>query len=387
MSLMNLSIAGLVFFLSSWLSGYLSSSASRVRWLDYPNGRSLHTAPTPRTGGLAILGSLMMGLLLEAFRVLLVSTQWGMPSSTSLWVVGMVTLIAVISLWDDWAKLPSGLRLGVHGLITVGVVSGAGLTIDFMTIPLLGSFELGWMAIPLTFLFLMWMTNLYNFMDGMDGFAGGMAVIGFGFLSYLAWTGGSSFIALISLLTVGAAGGFLLHNKPPAKIFMGDVGSILLGFLAGTLSVMGIHYRLYDIWVPILIFSPFTVDATVTLFRRLLRGEKVWQAHLEHYYQRLVLMGWSHRKTTLVEYCLMLACGTSAVVYSRVSEDVRLGLLLMWVLIYIELVLAVSLAERRSKKRKMAAALSTSMRERASLINEQPNADDTKQPPPPMSLC
>jgi len=193
-------------------------------------------------------------------------------------------------------------------------------------------------------------------MDGMDGFAGGMTVMGFGFLGYLAWAGGDSFVAVLSLLTVGATGGFLIFNRPPARIFMGDAGSTLLGFLAGTLSVLEAHRGLFDLWVPILIFSPFIVDATTTLFRRLLRGEKIWQAHREHYYQRLVLLGWSHRKTVLSEYCLMLACGLSAVLYTAMGAKARLALLAGWLLIYLALAAGVRHAESRSRHAGMRAA-------------------------------
>ena len=203
------------------------------------------------------------------------------------------------------------------------------------------------MAVPLTILFLMWMINLYNFMDGMDGFAGGMTVLGFGFLSYLAWKGGHQFFAILSLFIMGAAGGFLFHNMPPARIFMGDVGSVSLGFLAGAFAVMEVHDGLFDIWVPVLIFSPFIVDATVTLFRRLLRGEKIWLAHREHYYQRLVLAGWGHRKTVLAEYCVMMACGISALFYSEGRESLRLILLLGWVAIYLSLAYSVRVIEER----------------------------------------
>jgi UDP-N-acetylmuramyl pentapeptide phosphotransferase/UDP-N-acetylglucosamine-1-phosphate transferase len=132
---------------------------------------------------------------------------------------------------------------------------------------------------------------------------------------------------------------------------MGDAGSIMLGFLAGSLSVVGVHQGLFDLWVPVLIFSPFIVDATVTLLRRLFRGEKIWRAHREHYYQRLVLAGWSHRKTVLAEYCLMIFCGLSAVAYIRARELTRLAILLTWILIYIALILAVRRVERRSKSR------------------------------------
>jgi UDP-N-acetylmuramyl pentapeptide phosphotransferase/UDP-N-acetylglucosamine-1-phosphate transferase len=346
MSLESLAITAVVFSLSLWLTSRLSSPAARLRLLDHPNERSLHATPIPRTGGLAILASLTAGLLLELSRAFLVGAAGAFQSGQSGWILLMVLLVVVVSLWDDWTELPPGLRFIVHGIAAGGVVLGAGLTIDTIDVPRLWTLSLGWLAVPLTVLCLMWMTNLYNFMDGMDGFAGGMTVLGFGFLSLLAWNGGDAFLAVLSLLTVGATAGFLIYNRPPARIFMGDAGSTLLGFLAGTLSVLGIKRGLFDFWVPVLIFSPFIVDATTTLFRRLLRGEKIWQAHRQHYYQRLVLSGWSHRKTVLVEYCLMLACGLSALFYTRAGASERLALLVSWLLIYVALACGVRWAER-----------------------------------------
>ncbi|HYO90205.1 MAG TPA: glycosyltransferase family 4 protein [Pyrinomonadaceae bacterium] len=347
--LIDLLIVGLVFSVSLWLTSRLSSPAARLRLLDHPNERSLHATPIPRTGGLAILISLTAGLLLELSRALLAGSRGTFQSGEGGWILLMLLLIAAVSLWDDWTELPVGLRLVVHAVAAAGVVVGAGLTIDVIEVPRLSVLALGWLAVPLTILWLMWMTNLYNFMDGMDGFAGGMTVLGFGFLGYLAWAGGDAFVAVLSLMTVGATAGFLIYNRPPARIFMGDAGSTLLGFLAGTLSVLEIHRGLFDFWVPLLIFSPFVVDATTTLFRRLFRGEKIWQAHRQHYYQRLVLLGWSHQKTVLAEYCLMLACGSSAVLYTRVGANERLALLAGWLLIYLSLAFCVNRAERRNR--------------------------------------
>lgn len=349
MTLESLAIAGVVFSLSFWLTSRLSSPAARLRLLDHPNERSLHATPIPRTGGLAILASLTAGLLLELTRNLWMGARGTFQTGESGWILFMLVLIVGVSLWDDWAELPPGLRFVVHAVAATGVVLGAGITIDVITVPRLPVVALGWLAVPLTILCVMWMTNLYNFMDGMDGFAGGMTVVGFGFLGLLAWWGGDPFVAVISLLVVGAAGGFLIYNRPPARIFMGDAGSTLLGFLAGALSVLEIYRGLLDFWVPVLIFSPFIVDATTTLARRLLRGEKIWQAHRQHYYQRLVLLGWSHRKTVLVEYCLMLACGLSAVLYTRASVNERGILLVAWLLIYLSLAFCVRYAEGRGR--------------------------------------
>jgi len=229
-------------------------------------------------------------------------------------------------------------RLGVQLAVATAAVLGARLTLDGL-IPFLP------LAVVVTVLALAWMTNLYNFMDGMDGFAGGMTILGFGALAVLEWRGGQAHAGWLSLLVAAATVGFLVHNFPPARIFLGDVGSIPLGFLAGSLSLLGVRDRIFDAWTPVLIFSPFIVDATVTLARRLLRGERVWRPHREHYYQRLVLAGWGHRRTVLAEYGLMLACWATAAVYVSAGTSVRVFLLAVWATLYCLLVYGVHAAD------------------------------------------
>jgi len=359
MTLGSLGLAVLVMGLSCLLTRWLCSPAAPLALLDHPNDRSLHTAPTPRTGGLAIVASIVVGLLLVE------ATGWAdvtffmsahpTRSGVWFWVMGSTLALSAVSFWDDRAGLSPAIRFILHGLAATGVVWGACLTVAAVSVPILGSFSLEWLAPSLTVLGLMWVANLYNFMDGMDGFAGGMTVLGFGMLGYLAWIGGSQELALLALLISAAAAGFLFFNLPPARVFMGDVGSVPLGFLAGTLAVLGVHDGVFDLWAPLLIFSPFIVDATVTLLRRLSRGVKVWQAHREHYYQRLVLAGWSHRKTVLAEYVLMLACGTTAVLYVHVIELFRLAILLMWVVVYAALAWSVRSVELKLESRRVAA--------------------------------
>ena len=141
--------------------------------------------------------------------------------------------------------------------------------------------------------------------------------------------------------------GFLFHNFPPARIFMGDVGSIPLGFTAGTLMLVGLRDGLFDFWVPILIFSPFILDATITVLRRAWRRQRIWEAHRDHYYQRLVLSGWSHRQTVLTEYGVMALCGGLAVLYQEASEEWRLVILGSWGVLFASLAFVIKEVEQR----------------------------------------
>jgi UDP-N-acetylmuramyl pentapeptide phosphotransferase/UDP-N-acetylglucosamine-1-phosphate transferase len=166
---------------------------------------------------------------------------------------------------------------------------------------------------------LAWLTNLYNFMDGSDGLAGGMALIGFGAYAIASAVTGHRPLLVFDVALAAAAAAFLWFNFSPARIFLGDVGSVPLGFLAGALGLVGWRDDLWPLWFPALVFAPFIADATVTLLRRLYRREKVWQAHREHYYQRLVRMGLGHRGTALLGYALMLVCAAAAL-YGRAQR-------------------------------------------------------------------
>lgn len=252
--------------------------------LDEPNERSLHVVPVPRTGGIAIAaGVLVAALWIRAAPGLLI------PAAG----------LALISAFDDRRALPSSLRLLAH-------VIAAGVFLYAVGGPLAPAMSVAlWLAIA-------WTTNLYNFMDGADGLAGGMAVIGFGAYAVAASLAGGCDFAAIAWAIAAAAAGFLAFNFPPARIFMGDVGSIPLGFLAAGMGVAGWERTFWPLWFPLVVFAPFIVDASVTLVRRLLRRERVWEAHRQHYYQRLILSGWTHRRTAFAEYAVMLACAGMA---------------------------------------------------------------------------
>lgn len=309
--------------------------------------------PTPQTGGLAVIGGVVISLVLAAG--VLAIAQPSKPvlpkgvASGSIWIVASMLLIFVVSFIDDCVGLPVVLRLGVQAVSACIIIGGVGLTLSSIPIPGGLNIPLGLAAIPVSVLVLLWMANLYNFMDGMDGFAGGMTFFGFGFLAYFGWQARFPVMLIIATFVAMGSLGFLTHNFPPARIFMGDAGSITLGFLAGTLMILGVRDGIFEIGVPVMIFSPFIVDATVTLIRRALRREKIWRPHREHYYQRLVLSGWSHRRTVLAEYGIMMLCGGLAVLYHHSTDNVRLIILVAWMGMFLLLGSLVAKLERNGK--------------------------------------
>ncbi|CAG0952621.1 partial putative undecaprenyl-phosphate N-acetylglucosaminyl 1-phosphate transferase, partial [Gammaproteobacteria bacterium] len=219
--------------------------------LDLPNQRSLHETPVPRTGGVGIMAGVACGWAIA----------WPTPQ---LPLLGLALLLSALSLLDDFRGLSVSIRFCIQ-------ILAAALWIGFA--PALPG---GYISAVVAVLALVWMTNLYNFMDGSNGLAGGMALFGFGFYAIAAWLAGASSLSAAATCVAAAAGGFLYFNFGSARIFMGDSGSIPLGFLAAALGLAGWQEGLWPLVFPVLVFSPFIVDASVTLLKRLLRGEKVW---------------------------------------------------------------------------------------------------------------
>lgn len=265
----------------------LSQSKAGKELQDVPNERSLHGAPVPRVGGVGMVAGILSG-----WALMLKSLTW--------WLVLPLLLLFVVSLVDDMKGVPVKGRLAAHVAAALILVLGTGLLLQH---PLLG------LAVLLA---AVWMTNLYNFMDGSDGLAGGMAFFGFTVYGVASLMHGEDTQAMINFTVAAAAIGFLYHNFHPAKVFLGDAGSIPLGFLAAGMGMMGWRNGTWPAWFPLLVFSPFIADSTVTLLKRALRGNKLTEAHREHYYQRIVQMGMGHRNLALAEYAVMLAAGGSA---------------------------------------------------------------------------
>lgn len=321
-----------VFLAAAGATRYCLSSGSACYLLDHPNHRSLHREPIPRSGGMAFL-----------FCLAVAAALWFLlqpPPDGGGWLLAAALILAAVGLRDDHRHLAAGYRLLAQG-VAGGLVLAGGWTLGRLALP---GWELvvpEWLDLLLSLLFIIWMINLYNFMDGMDGLAGGMAVFGFGGLALLApavgWYSG------FQVLVASAAAGFLLWNLPPARVFMGDLGSSLLGFLAAVGLLHAHREGWLPIWAGLLLFSPFVYDASFTLVRRLLRGERVWEAHRSHHYQRLVLAGWNPTRVLLAAYLLMAGSLVSAWLLPTLAPAAQWAALAAWLSLY----LAISLGTAR----------------------------------------
>ena len=289
---MNLGLIASLFCLIAVCSFVLTKAAisplRRRALVDLPNERSSHTTPTPRGGGLAVVTSLLLALVLassDLFNLI--------PPSLSLKLGLFLLFLATLSWVDDLRNLGALVRLGSHILavavaLYIGLVSG----------PFFGNFFDPTVEIILIGLGWIWFINLFNFMDGIDGIASVEALtIGLGGAILIVYTEGDQTTAIVGLILAAASLGFLPSNWNPAKIFMGDVGSIPLGFLSAwiLLSLASEGHGAAAFILSLVFFA----DATLTLFKRLFRGEKIWQAHNQHFYQRAIQRGLSHSQTTL----------------------------------------------------------------------------------------
>lgn len=299
---MTLIFIGSMAFLFSYLvAALLESWGKRGYALDIPNERSSHVRPMPRGGGLGIVLVTLVGLLIFS----LLASDRGV---SELWpYIAGALLVAAVGWTDDLQSLPFWLRLLSHGLSAILVILFLGF-IDEVTIPVIGDVTFGWLGIPLTFLLIVGLINAYNFMDGIDGMAGLQ-----GTLAGFAWmTIGlillSKTTSVTGLLIGAAALGFLIHNWPPSRIFMGDVGSTFLGFTFAVLITVSDDVDSRLVLTGLLILWPFIFDSFFTFLRRLQQRQNIFEAHRTHLYQRLVIGGYSHTFVTLL-YALLSLIG------------------------------------------------------------------------------
>lgn len=286
-------------FLSYLLVRLIRRYAERRQILDHPTERGLHVTPTPRGGGLAIV------LLVTGTGLAFVRAE---DLSRNLVYLACGVVIAFLGWRDDLHSLSPRVRFTVQGLVAAVSIYGLGY-FKSVTIPLFGELQLGAVGVVITFLWIIGLTNAYNFMDGIDGMAGGVAfAAGLGWvllasnIKYLA----NSFVFWIGLAIAASSVGFLSHNWQPAKIFMGDVASTFLGYSFAVMPLLASNEEGDALMLGTLLMWTIIMDAGVTFIRRALRHEKLLFGHRDHVYQQLVIGGYSHAKISALYIALTL---------------------------------------------------------------------------------
>jgi UDP-N-acetylmuramyl pentapeptide phosphotransferase/UDP-N-acetylglucosamine-1-phosphate transferase len=310
-------VPALIAFVASWAALAWLRKPGRLP-ADPPNQRSLHARTTPRGGGLAI----WLGFI--------AACVWTLPIRP--WLPPLLMMIAV-SLWDDRRGLPVIVRLAIH-------LAAAALWFVL---------EAGSGNIAIAIIAIVWMANLFNFMDGSDGLAATMAILGFGAYSLASAATGNADVPLMLALPAATVP-FLFFNLPPAKVFLGDVGAVPLGFLAAVWGISGWQTGSWPAWFPVLVFLPFIADATLTLIRRLVRGQRIWEPHRAHFYQKLVQLGLGHRGTLALYAALMAGTSLSAVAALLRAPAAGTLLLGLWAIVLTLLYISIDHSWQKSEQ-------------------------------------
>lgn len=304
-------IAALLAYILTPVAEWLSL---KIKAVDLPNSRKIHTRAIPLLGGLGIYGSFMVAVLAQSLW-----QRWGGAKALIEWDTNLVvilvgaTFILLVGVFDDIFDLPVGVKFG--GQLIAAILVLPWVRIDFIGNPFGGIISLGliW-SVPLTLFWVVGLTNTVNFIDGLDGLAAGVCSIVALTLAYVSYQTGELAMVVINLALAGSMLGFLKHNFNPAHIFMGDSGSMFLGFLLGVITVQGAMKSVAAIalLVPIIIMGVPILDAAFAIFRRARSRKPVTQADKDHIHHRLLYKGFSPRQTVVIIYLWSLLLSISA---------------------------------------------------------------------------
>jgi UDP-N-acetylmuramyl pentapeptide phosphotransferase/UDP-N-acetylglucosamine-1-phosphate transferase len=303
----------------SWFGAYrVLRHVGKGAPIDVPNHRSSHYRSIARGGGIGMALAICLALMVVGSRV------QGVPrGDIGLFAIATV-IIAAVGLWADFRNPPASYRLFIQ-LGAAGLVMGAGMQLQVLKLPWGHNVELWWAAVPLTLLWITAVTNLANFIDGADGLATSLAIVYSSGVAVAAFGAGHPFSGIIALTVVAGCLGFLWFNFPPARLFMGDVGSLTLGFVLAVLAIRlaTVGTQQVPLMFFLILYSSFLFDTTYTILWRAIRGEKFWVAHRLHLYERLLSMGWSHLRVTLLYVGLSLISLVLAFGYLRSGPAAR----------------------------------------------------------------
>ena len=294
----------LTLLVSTIMVPFVIRFAKRIGAVDKPDNRKVHKNVMPRIGGLAIYIAFLVGfILVSSFIELPVSIMIG------------ATIIMLTGFIDDKFQIKPWQKMLGQFIATVIILSD-GLFIKFLTVPFFEqSVQVSlWIAIPISILWIMGVTNSVNLIDGLDGLASGVTIIAASAIFIMALIMDDVQVAFLSITLIGATLGFLFFNFHPAKIFMGDTGSLLLGYLLAVLSMIGFkQVTMITLIIPIVILAVPIIDTTIAIIRRKLNNQRIMDADKNHLHHRLLAAGFSHRQAVLFIYSIALFFGTSAI--------------------------------------------------------------------------
>lgn len=346
MDILDLIKAFILTAISSYLLVYpIKKVAIKYRFLDFPEERKIHKMITPRLGGLAIALSVGIGII------------YLKPESealTSVILGGIVILI--IGMIDDRYQIRPIVKLFGQFLATTFVISG-GIIIERITIPIFGLVDLGSFSVIITMLWIVGVTNAINLIDGLDGLASGVVTISLLSILYMAIDDSDIFVVMMTVILIGSNVGFLFHNFYPARIYMGDTGSMFLGYSISILSTMGLfkNVALFSFVLPVIVLAVPIFDTLFAIVRRASSGKGIMKPDKKHIHYQLLSAGFSHRTTVLIIYVFSIVFGIIAILFTKASLSFAFILsiiLLLLLQFFAELVGAVK--EERALFTKMA---------------------------------
>jgi len=306
----ELAIAFAIALISAFIITYpVKKIAIKLGVVDFPNHRKIHTKVTPRLGGLAIFSGFLIGLL------------YLFPSHPNLPEIILGSLVIIITgALDDRYSLRPGVKL-TGQLIAASFLISDGLIIDRLTLPFIGTIELGFLSVLITIIWVVGITNAINLIDGLDGLATGVTTIALVSIFIMAMIDVQVMVAYLSIVLIGANLGFLYHNFHPAKIYMGDTGSNFLGYMIAVVSMLGLfkNIALFSFIIPVIVLAVPIFDTLFAIVRRAYNKENIMAADNKHIHYQLIKHGYSHRKTVLIIYVFSALFGVMAILFSNAS--------------------------------------------------------------------
>lgn len=301
------------FILSIVLTPITGKLAFKWGATDKPNERKVHAKIMPRMGGLAIFLSFLLTFLLT-FIVFgdKLSTQMSILS----FLIGAVIII-IIGIFDDIYELRASIKFLGQIVAALIMVIWGGIEVEFINLPFDGEIHFGFMSIPITVLWIVGITNAINLIDGLDGLAGGVSTIALLTIAVMAIIKGDMFVATIALIVSGSTLGFLKYNFHPAKIFMGDTGSMFLGYIIAVISLLGFkNVTMISLIVPIIILGVPISDTFFAIIRRLVNKQPISAPDKSHLHHCFLNLGFTHRQTVILIYAIAASFGLAAIILS-----------------------------------------------------------------------